>query len=167
MHFLMTTIQWKKFNISYFKGRIMCNWLYSIGDQKWIGKNFQQNFENIFQFTLLILNHVLWVKSIGNPINQLESFATSIFDYNWLEFYSFQLTFDVAIDFLMFAIEFTQSTWFTTTKWIGKSLQKISWKFFQLTFSLQFTLVNCTWSGPKIEFCLYFLRMLNANHIFI
>ena len=49
----------------------------------------------------------------------------------------------------MFAIEFTQSTWFTTIKSIGKVFQKKSWKFFQLTFSLQLTLVNCTWSGPK------------------
>ena len=59
------------------------------------------------------------------------------------------MTFDVCNWLLTFSIEFTQSTWFTTTKSIGKILQKNSWKFFQLTFSLQLNLVNCTWSGPR------------------
>ena len=58
------------------------------------------------------------------------------------------MTFDVCNWLLMFSIEFTQSTWFTTIKSIGKNFQKNSWKLFQLTFILQLTLVNCTWSGP-------------------
>ena len=51
----------------------MCNWVKCFGDSKWIGKNFQQKCENIFQFTLLLVNHVLWVKSIGTNESQLES----------------------------------------------------------------------------------------------
>ena len=66
-----------------------------------------------------------------------------------IDFWCLQLTFDVFNWLLTFSIEFTQSTWFTTTKSIGKILKTISWEFFQLTFSLQLTLVNCTWSGPK------------------
>ena len=34
-------------------------------------------------------------------------------------------------------------------KWIAKIFQNFCQKFFQFTFSLQLTLLNCTWSGPK------------------
>ena len=70
------------------------------------------------------------------------------------------MTFDVCNWLLAFLIEFTQSTWFTTIKSIGKLFQKNSWKFFQLTFSLQLTLVNCTWSGPK-----YNVRITSSSYL--
>ena len=44
------------------------------------------------------------------------------------------MTFDVCNWLLRFSIEFTQSTWSTTTKSIGKFLQNISWKFFPIDF---------------------------------
>ena len=36
-------------------------------------------------------------------------------------------------------------------KWIAKIFQNFCQKFFQFTFSLQLTLLNCTWSGPKSD----------------
>ena len=54
------------------KGRIMCNWLKSIGDWKSIGKFFDKNSEIFLQFTLLVVNHVDWVKSIAINETQLE-----------------------------------------------------------------------------------------------
>ena len=53
-------------------GRIMCNWLKSIGDWKSIGKFFDKNSEIFLQFTLLVVNHVDWVKSIAINETQLE-----------------------------------------------------------------------------------------------
>ena len=54
------------------KGRIMCNWLKSIGDWKSIAKFFDKNSEILLQFTLLVVNHVDWVKSIAINETQLE-----------------------------------------------------------------------------------------------
>ena len=53
-------------------GRIMCNWLKSIGDWKSIGNFFDKNSEIFLQFTLLVVNHVNWVKSIAINESQLE-----------------------------------------------------------------------------------------------
>ena len=49
---------------------------------------------------------------------------------------------------LLVAIDFTQSTWFTTSKVNCKIFLYFCATSFQFTFSLQFTLVICTWSGP-------------------
>ena len=53
--------------------------------------------------------------------------------------------------FSLVAIDFTQSTWFTISKVNWKIFLNFCWKFFQFTFSLQNTLVICTWSGPLVQ----------------
>ena len=60
----------------------------------------------------------------------------------------FQLTFGSSNWLSLVAIDFTQSTWFTTSKVNCKNISEICQKNFQFTFSLQLTLLNCTWSGP-------------------
>ena len=105
--------------------QVNCSW-------KWIGKIFCKK---ILQFILLVVSHKV------NCSHQ-KSFVTHVFvaynslilSYNWL---------------LMAAIEFTQSTWFTTSKVNCKIVLYFCATSFQFTFSLQFTLVICKWSGPN------------------
>ena len=69
LHTYILGIQNPIYNI---RGRIMCNWLKSIGDWKSIGNFFDKNSEIFLQFTLLVVNHVDWVKSIAINESQLE-----------------------------------------------------------------------------------------------
>ena len=59
-------------NVYNIQGRIMSNSVKSIGDWKWIGNYFDKNSEIFLQFTLLVVNHVDWVKSIATNESQLE-----------------------------------------------------------------------------------------------
>ena len=72
----------------------------------------------------------------------------------------FQLTYGSSNWLSLVAIDFTQSTWFTTSKVNCKIFLNFCQKIFQLTFSLQLTLVNCTWSGP---ICI-FSKFENCHH---
>ena len=80
--------------------------------------------EREFQF----LRHFIWIQLTYSSSNWLSLFA--------IDFWCFQLSLLKAHDSL-------------EVKWIGENFQNFFWKSFQLTFSLQLTLVNCTWSGPK------------------
>ena len=60
----------------------------------------------------------------------------------------FQLTYGSSNSLSLVAIDFTQTTWFTTSKVNCKKILNFCQKNFQLTFRLQNTLRNCTWSGP-------------------
>ena len=91
--------------------------------------------QKILQFTLLIANHVLWINSIVANESQLELKKVKwILCSNWLS---------------LATIEFTQSTWFAISK---VNCNFFCRKSFQFTFSLQFTLVICTWSSPILHY---------------
>ena len=47
--------------------QVFCSWKWIV-DWKWIGNIF---YKNVLQFTLLVVNHVLWVKSIAAIKSQL------------------------------------------------------------------------------------------------
>ena len=53
-----------------------------------------------------------------------------------------------AIDFRHLQLSLLKAHDSLEVKWIAKIYGIFVWKFFQFTFSLQLTLVNCTWSGP-------------------
>ena len=78
--------------------QVNCSWKWIV-DWQWIGKIFYKKF---LQFSLLVVNHVLWVNSIAAIKSHVfVAYNSLILSNNWL---------------LMAAIEFTQSTWFTTSK---------------------------------------------------
>ena len=118
--------------IWWIKGRIMCKWLKCFGNWKWIGKSYKNIFCKFFQFTLLLVNHVLWVNSIANIKSQLQTAKVNWNSHKSIEPLMFILVEDACNSLMRFPIDFR---WLQFSllkahdslevKWIGKIYKNI------------------------------------------
>ena len=121
-HVQMTKVFW----------RLKVNW-----------KNLQKYFCKFFQFTLLILNHVLWVNSIASIKSQLQNFFPH---FALLTIHLFWVT----IDFWWLQLTLLKAHDSLQVKWIVKNFCR---KYFQFTFSLQFTFSCKTLAHDPALYC--------------
>ena len=85
-----------------------------------------------------------------------EYIYAEILDF-WRRSWSSNWLMGVPIDFNWLQLTLLNPHDSLQVKWIVKIFLNFCQKNFQLTFSLQLTLVNCTWSGPKSA--IYFINL--------